>query len=288
MALLVSIVAGLLALAGLVVGGLWLVGSREPVFRVSRGGPFWFVAVRWRGAEGDLTLSEGVERSWAARPDFGFVGPADPYWHLFTLVAGTPGGAEPVVLTDDVEDALVLRVKPGRPPRIALGLLRCLTGLGVLRPPIGAPAEDLSGKGFRAEVMPDAAAIRRLLDQPGDYAPAMLNLLQYHPAARYAAPRPGAGPAKGATAYRRYGVVALRTVYRTGGHLVFFAPVEAVVRAAAAGPAAGTWDEVAVMQYDRPEAILTMEHASDYLAALDHRDAGLQRSIVTASTRLKP
>lgn len=284
MALIVSIVAGLATVAGLAVAALWLVGGAEPVFRIGRGGPFWFVAVRWREGRGDLTLAEGIERRWAARPDFGFVGPADPYWHLFALVAGSAEGAEPVVLAEDVEDALVLRVKPGRPPRIAVGLLRCLTGLGVLRPPTGAPAEDLSGKGFRAEVMPDAGAIRRLLDQPADYAPAMLNLLQYHATARYETPRPGAAPVTGATAYRRYGVVALRTVYRTGGHLVFFAPVEAVVRAAAAGPAAGTWDEVAVMQYDRPEAILTMEHAPDYLAALVHRDAGLQRSIVTAST----
>jgi hypothetical protein len=43
---------------------------------------------------------------------------------------------------------------------------------------------------------------------------------------------------------------------------------------------------IAAMQYPNPPAILSMEHALDYRAALDHRDAGLERTLVVASTRM--
>ena len=38
------------------------------------------------------------------------------------------------------------------------------------------------------------------------------------------------------------------------------------------------------MHYPNPAAILTMEHAPDYRDALHHRDAGLERTVVIAST----
>jgi len=44
------------------------------------------------------------------------------------------------------------------------------------------------------------------------------------------------------------------------------------------------------MRYPSPAAILTMENVADYRAALHHRDAGLERTVVIASTeqRLTP
>lgn len=268
----------------LVVASLWLLGSREPIFRISAGDPAWFVALRWRDGQGVPVLAPAVTRRWSARPDFGFVGPADPWWQEVLLLSGGRPGEMPVMLGADVEDAVVFRLALGRPPRLALGVLRALILLRILRPPTGAPATGLDDKGLRMDVMPDAANIARLLAQPRTYRPAMVNFLKYFEEARYAEPRPDAPRVSGAVAYRRYGVVAMRTVYQTGGYLAFFGQVVEVLRAASGGPSAGDWDEVAVMQYDRPEAILTMEHVPAYLAALSHRDAGLDRSLVIAST----
>jgi uncharacterized protein (DUF1330 family) len=82
----------------------------------------------------------------------------------------------------------------------------------------------------------------------------------------------------------RYGIVAMRTVYRTGGHLLFTGRILSVLREAKAGPTIGRWDDVAAMRYPNPPAILSMEHAPDYHAALDDRDAGLERTMVIATT----
>jgi hypothetical protein len=57
-----------------------------------------------------------------------------------------------------------------------------------------------------------------------------------------------------------------------------------VLREAKAGPTIGCWHDVAAMRYPNPPAILTMEHVPEYRAALHHRDAGLERTVVIAST----
>jgi len=190
----------------------------------------------------------------------------------------TGAGATPLA-GETFEDAYVARLKLFTPPKIALGLIRTLIALGVLsRPSTENVALDAQSIGFRPDVMPSAKAIETLLSRPADYAPAMVNFLKYYETAQY---EPGGS---GRAAYRRYGTVAMRTVFRTGGHLLFYGRVIEVVRAASDGPTVGAWDDVAAMRYPNPPAILSMEHVPAYRAALHHRDAGLERTVVIAST----
>lgn len=267
--IIVIILAALVTLLAL----LWLIGAREPVYRLSRGETTWFVCLRGGGGDG---LAPGVNVLWEARSDFALIGAAEAYWTRFLIVAGT---VETPITEGWFEDAYVARVRLVAPPRLALGVLKALVLLGVLsRPSTENVAADAQALGFQAELMPSATAISTLLSRPSGYAPAMVNFLRYHPSAKYA--RGGSGRA----AYRRYGAVAMRTVYRTGGHLLFYGVVEQIVRDAMGGPTPGLWDDVAAMRYPNPRAILSMEHAPDYRAALVHRDAGLAQTVVIAST----
>lgn len=270
------LVVGLAALAAL-FALVWLVGAREPVFKVGRGAPVWFVAQKGAGA---LSLAEGVTLNWSAESDFALIGADTPYWSRFYVLSGGQASAMPIDLAG-AEDAYVARLRIFTPPRFALGVLRLLIAFGILSKPKGEVAHDAQNLGFRAELMPNARAIAQLLAKPVDYSPCMVNFLGYFVAAKYAAPRPN--PGSGAAAYRRYGLVAMRTVYRTGGHLLFYGAVEEVLRDAADGPTRGAWHDIAVMRYPNPLAILSMEHAPDYRAALHHRDAGLDRTVVIAS-----
>lgn len=249
------------------------VGAAEPVYRIKAEGAVWFVALR--GGE-QTKLAPGVRTLWSSRSDFALIGASDAYWSRFVIVTGP--GATP--LADEAfEDAYVARLRVFTPPKIALGIVRTLIALGVLsRPSTEKVATDGQSLGFRPDVMPSASAIARLLEQPASYSPAMVNFLKYYETAKYA--RGGSGRA----AYARYGQVAMRTVFRTGGHLLFYGAVVEVVRAAKAGPTVGTWDDVAAMRYPNPPAILSMEHVPEYRAALHHRDAGLERTVVIAST----
>lgn len=268
---------GLALVAGFVL--LRLMAADEPVFEISAGSPAWFVALRLpQGLE--PALAPGVRERWRGEADFALIGADDAYWRRFLILSGGAADDMPLML-DDVEDAYIARVRFGAPPRLALGLLRLLVVLGILSKPRGEIMRDASHTGFRADAMPNPAAIATLLAKPSSYAPAMVNFLRYRAAAEYG---PAQTPSTGRAAYRRYGMVAMRTVYRTGGRLLFYGAVEQVVRAAKAGPTVGDWHDVAAMRYPSPPAILSMEHAADYRAALVHRDAGLDRTVVIAST----
>lgn len=268
---------GLALVTGFIL--LLLMAADEPVFAISAGSPAWFVALRLPQTR-EPTLAPGVRQRWRSDADFALIGADDPYWSRFLILSG--GGPEDLPLAlDGVEDAYIARVRLRAPPKLALGLLRLLVVLGILNKPRGEIMHDASHTGFRADAMPSASAIATLLAKPASYAPAMVNFLRYGVAANYPPTRP---PSTGRAAYRRYGMVAMRTVYRTGGRLLFYGAVEQVLRAASAGPTRGDWHDVAAMRYPSPPALLSMEHVPAYRAALIHRDAGLDRTVVIAST----
>lgn len=244
---------------------LWAIGRNEVPFAIGKGAAV-FVALK----DAPLDAALGDLR-WPSSADLSFVGPDDPYWSAFAIVRGDPAAIVQRVAQAGAADAFVARISLVTPPAFALGLLKALVLLGVLSRPEGPISRDVGSLGQDAAFLPNAANIERLLEQAPSYAPAMVNFLEY------------AKP-DGARAYMRYGRVALRTVYRTGGRLLFFARVREILRAADAGPCVGAWDELAAMQYNRPEAILSMEHAPDYRAALHFRDEGLKRTVVIAST----
>jgi hypothetical protein len=203
----------------------------------------------------------------------------NPYWSCFYILAGGDHARLPIDL-GNAEDAYVARVTLGAPTKLALGVLRVLVVLGILSRPARAASHHVQAKGYRAELMPNQGAIARLLEQPPSYAPSMVNFLNYFPSARYADDSASSGRA----AYARYGMVTLRTVYRTGGHLLFYGRVTQLLREASNGPTTGAWSDVAAMHYPNPSAILSMEHIAAYRAALHHRDAGLESTVVIAST----
>jgi len=276
----------LASLAAALVAAAWLIAKREPVFRIGTGKANWFVAVKLRDANtaAGLRLAAGVTEQWSAAADFGFIGPTAAYWDRFMILSGDDPTLTPIDFGPEVEDAFLARVALVRPPALALGLVRALALLGIWRAPQGELLTDPKALESRTDVMPDAASIATLLAQPADYAPAMVNFLAYHDRARYEGEAASAAQVSGAKAYNRYGRVALQSVYHVGGHLLFYGRIVRVLRAAAAGPAAGEWDELATMQYPDPEAILRMEQLPRYRAALKHRDAGLARTIVVASS----
>lgn len=269
----------ILGLVAALIVTLWLIGAREPVYAIAQGDePHWFVALR--GSAGPLR--PGVTERWSSRTDFAMIGgdPDAAYWQSFVIASGGDPERLPLAL-DDAEDAYVARIKLRRPPPLLFGVLKTLIALGILSKPHGPIVQDAQKLSFRADVMPSAASITRLLAQPPAYAPAMVNFLSYYNDAQYRTPQAGVS---GRTAYMRYGIVAMRTVYRTGGHLLFSGRVLSVLREPKAGPTIGAWDDVAAMRYPNPPAILSMEHAPDYHAALDDRDAGLERTLVIATT----
>lgn len=264
----IAIAGGALAL--ILTGALWLLGGREPVRRLRAEGPVHFIALRGGAAPSGAL--------WSAAADFPFIGAAR--WDRFALVAGE---AEALAAADaaGAGAAYVARLTLTRPPRLILGALRALALSGLSRLPPGETLADGGALGLRPELLPGADAIAALMARPADYAPAMVNFLAYRKTADYGGGATASAPVSGRSAYRRYGLVALRTVYRTGGRMLFHGRVDAVLRAPDGEPA---WRDIAAMRYAAPDGILSMERAPAYRAALVHRDAGLAETVVIAST----
>lgn len=103
----------------------------------------------------------------------------------------------------------------------------------------------------------------------------MVNLLRFRANAAYEDGRPEAKEQlSGRAAYQRYGATALKCVLEAKGRIVWAGQQELV----AIGGADDEWDEVICVYYPSIRAFLAMIERPDYLAALYHRDAGLERT----------
>ena len=122
------------------------------------------------------------------------------------------------------------------------------------------------------------AAVAALAGSDADGPLVMLNLNRYRDRAEYAGEVPGGEPAgvSGREAYQRYGVVALTTLQRLGGSIVFHGNATLTV----VGDDEDRWDEVIAVRYPNAQAFLDLALDPVIGAALPHRDAGLERAAI--------
>lgn len=143
--------------------------------------------------------------------------------------------------------------------------------------------EELSAHGFGG-IQPTEAQVRALVEADRDGPLQFLNLLAYHPEARYPEGHELAGAGlTGRQAYERYGMVALGHATARGGRMTLYNDVEQVIIGSD-----DRWDQVAIMEYRDTEAFLDMIRDPEYLAALPHRDAGLADTLVLVTRSLLP
>jgi hypothetical protein len=261
---------------------LWVIGNRQPAYRIGAEETTWFVALKFKnsGHRSAPELVSGVRQTWAATAEFSFIGEVERHWDRFLLLAGSADGKMPLILNNDLADAYVVRLKIGLPPSLVLGAVRLLYLSGFWSMPEGELALDPAEIAARPDAMPSTQSVAVLLSYPDTFKPVMVNFLKYRTLARYDEPSPGNPAPSGRRAYARYGLVAFQAIHRTGGLHSFFGRVEEVLHAAKSGLTAGTWDDIGVMQYSEPKGILTMEQIPAYRAALTHRDAGLERTVI--------
>jgi uncharacterized protein (DUF1330 family) len=95
----------------------------------------------------------------------------------------------------------------------------------------------------------------------------MLNLLKY-------------APGGGAKEYGAYGDSASAMVRALGGRIIYVGRCDQVL----IGDAANEWDAIAVVEYPNRQAFIDMVSKPDYEKASEHRDAGLERTVLIATT----
>jgi uncharacterized protein (DUF1330 family) len=124
------------------------------------------------------------------------------------------------------------------------------------------------------------AEISQVAGTGSDDPVVMLNLNRYRERAAYEGEVPGGLPldVSGHEAYLRYGVVAVATLERVGGKVLW----QADVKLTAVGDESDRWDEVVAVWYPSFAAFIALATDQAILEARAHRNAGLERAALIA------
>jgi len=124
-------------------------------------------------------------------------------------------------------------------------------------------------------IRPNAEQFQQLAAAPDDRPVVMLNLLKFKP-------RADDGDGSGASAYRRYSDTAVRMIEERGGRILWQGRAQQVL----IGDPGQDWDTVVLVEYPSRKAFLEMVSTPDYMKSHEHRESGLERTIVVACTEV--
>jgi uncharacterized protein (DUF1330 family) len=116
-------------------------------------------------------------------------------------------------------------------------------------------------------IRPNKEQFLDLMNAPDEGPVVMLNLLKFK-------------PHEGASEYNKYGGAVVQMVEATGGKVLWMGKVDQTL----IGPVDEAWDAVALVQYPSRKAFVEMTSTKDYDAAHEHRESGLERTLVLACT----
>jgi len=116
-------------------------------------------------------------------------------------------------------------------------------------------------------IRPNKEQFLDLMNAPDEGPVVMLNLLKFK-------------PREGASEYNKYGDAVVQMVEASGGKVLWMGKVDQTL----IGPVDDTWDAVALVQYPSRKAFVEMTSTKEYDTAHEHRESGLERTLVLACT----
>ena len=122
-------------------------------------------------------------------------------------------------------------------------------------------------------IKPNKAQFLELMEAPDEGPVTMLNLLKFKSDAN------GTG-ASGAGEYAKYGDAAIQMVEARGGKVLWMGRADQIL----IGDPTEDWDSVALVQYPSRKAFIEMVTTPEYEKAHEHRESGLERTVLIACT----
>jgi uncharacterized protein (DUF1330 family) len=129
-------------------------------------------------------------------------------------------------------------------------------------------------------IRPNADQFAELAAAPDDQPVVMLNLLKFKARADDTGSDEAGSSRTGAESYRSYGEVAVQMIEERGGSVIWAGRADQIL----IGDPAQDWDQVLLVQYPSRAAFLDMVSKPEYLEAHEHRESGLERTVVVACT----
>jgi uncharacterized protein (DUF1330 family) len=122
-------------------------------------------------------------------------------------------------------------------------------------------------------IKPNKAQFMELAQAPDEGPVVMLNLLKFKA-------RADGAQGSGASEYAKYGDAAVQMVESRGGKVLWMGRADQIL----IGDAAESWDSVALVQYPSRKDFLEMVSTPEYEKAHEHRESGLERTVLIACT----
>jgi uncharacterized protein (DUF1330 family) len=125
-------------------------------------------------------------------------------------------------------------------------------------------------------IVPNADAVKTLLERADEGPVVMLNLLKFKP-------RAAGEEGTRQEAFSRYGAVAMKMIEAGGGKVLWAGrPMQVLV-----GTDADRWDAIALVQHPSPRAFFAMISDAEYQKSHVHREAGVERTVLIACAPLE-
>ncbi len=116
-------------------------------------------------------------------------------------------------------------------------------------------------------IRPTKEQIHELINAPDEGPVVMLNLLKFKTKG-------------GSSEYGKYGDSAVKMVEERGGKVLWMGRVDQTL----IGSADEDWDAIALVQYPSRKDFIEMTSTKEYDAAHEHRESGLERTLLLACT----
>ena len=122
-------------------------------------------------------------------------------------------------------------------------------------------------------IRPNKQQFAELIDAPDDEPVVMLNLLKFKSKA-------DDGGSTGASEYAKYGDSVVQMVEDRGGKVLWMGRADQIL----IGDPSEGWDSVALVEYPSRKAFIDMVTTPEYETAHEHRESGLERTVLIACT----
>jgi uncharacterized protein (DUF1330 family) len=122
-------------------------------------------------------------------------------------------------------------------------------------------------------IRPNKEQFLDLMNAPDEGPVVMLNLLKFKAKA-------DDGASSGAKEYGKYTDAVIQMVESRGGKMLWLGKADQVL----IGNADEDWDAVALVQYPSRKAFIDMTTSKEYESAHEHRESGLERTVLIACT----
>jgi uncharacterized protein (DUF1330 family) len=122
-------------------------------------------------------------------------------------------------------------------------------------------------------IRPNKEQFVELMNTPDDAPVVMLNLLKFKETV-------DGGTSSGSSEYAKYGDSVVQMVEDRGGKVLWMGRADQIL----IGDPSEGWDSVALVEYPSRKAFVDMVTTPEYETAHEHRESGLERTVLIACT----